>query len=127
MKRDCGEASLTMTVAMIRDLKPLCHTAAQTADGATKFVVCAANVTAGPSAGSRLDLGTALIMSGFAFASIGPNGKAVHEPYLVAQLLAQKKRSGLWAFADTPDPNQIIMQALRRRPTAPAPAPPAPR
>lgn len=116
-----------MTVAMIRDLKPLCHTTARTADATTQFIVCAANVASGPNAGSRLDLGTVLITSGFAFASIGPNGKAVHEPYLVAQLLAQKKRNGLWAFADTPDPNRIILDTLRRQLTAPAPVQPAPR
>ena len=67
-----------------------------------------------PGKGSRLDLGTALIATGFAFAALKPDGSPAHAPYLVAQRLAQRTRAGLWAFADLPDPNAIILRALQR-------------
>ena len=40
-------------------------------------------------------------------------GKPVHAPYFVAQLVAQRAKAGFWAFADVPDPNAIILRALR--------------
>lgn len=122
LKRDCGEASMAMTIAMIRDLKPVCYTAVQTQDASTQFVVCMATFTTGPNAGSRIDFATALITYGFAFAAVSADGKAVHAPYIVAQALAQKKHSGLWQFSDLPDPNALILQTLRPR-TAITPTP----
>jgi len=111
---DCGEASLTMLVALIRDLKPMCYTAAEQVQSHTKFVFCMAAPTVGHAAGTRIDLGTALIASGFAFASITTDAKPVHQPYLVAQAVAQKAKSGLWQYADLPDPNLILLKALRK-------------
>jgi endonuclease YncB( thermonuclease family) len=112
-KRDCGEASLAMLVALTRDLRPQCHEAASLPRTRTVFVFCIAQPTTGAAAGSRIDLGTALISTGYAFAALTPDGKPVHPPYFVAQLVAQKSRAGLWAFADAPEPNAIILKALR--------------
>lgn len=123
-KRDCGEASLAMLVALVRDLRPQCSAAGQSPGSSTVFVFCIAKPTAGAAAGSRIDLGTALIATGFAFAALAPNGQPVHAPYAVAEQVAQKSRAGLWAFADLPDPNAIILRALdARRASAPAAAP----
>jgi len=113
IRRDCGEASLAMLVALTRDLKPQCYDAAAQPQSRTVFVFCVATRSEGSSTGSRIDLGTALIATGFAFAALKPDGKPVHEPYLVAQRVAQQARAGLWAFADLPDPNAIILRALR--------------
>lgn len=121
---DCGEANLAMTVSLIRDLRPWCYTAAQQPSTKTNFVVCVATMTAGSGKGSRLDLGTALISTGFGFAALQPTGLPVHEPYLVAQALAQKQKRGLWQFADVPDPNAAILNALRAGSNQTPPSPP---
>lgn len=117
-RRDCGEASLAMLVALIRDLRPQCTAAGSTPASSAIIVFCIAQPTTGAGAGSRIDLGTALIATGFAFAALGPDGQPVHPPYLVAQRVAQDSRAGLWAFADLPDPNAIILRALAQRRTA---------
>lgn len=112
-KLDCGEASLTMLVSLLRDLKPQCHTAGWRAETKTRFVICVAQLSQGAGAGFRIDLGTALISTGWAFAAVNPDGKPVHAPYIVAQALAQKQKAGLWEFPDTPDPNAIILRQFR--------------
>jgi endonuclease YncB( thermonuclease family) len=67
-----------------------------------------------------------LIATGFAFASLKPDGQPVHPPYWVAQEIAAQSKAGLWAFADLPDPNAIILKTLQRPAaselTLPAPA-----
>lgn len=113
LQRDCGEASLAMLVALTRDLHPQCYDAADAPQTKTIFVFCVATRTTGAGAGSRIDLGTALIATGYAFAALKPDGHPVHAPYFVAQLVAQRARTGLWAFPDLPDPNVIILRALK--------------
>lgn len=115
MVRDCGEISLAMLVALIRDLHPQCYPAARSEVAKTLFVFCIATPSSGAGAGSRLDLGTALISTGFAFAALGPDGQPVHAPYFVAQMVAHRAQAGLWAFADLPEPNAIILRALREK------------
>ncbi len=117
---DCGEAGVAMLASMVRDLKPVCTVSARSGDLA--HIVCFANVTVQGQA-TRLDLGTALITAGYAFAAINPDGRPVHEPYFVAQVAASQAKRGFHAFADTPDPNAILLRALRSQ----APAVPAPR
>lgn len=119
IQRDCGEASLAMLVALTRDLRPQCYDAAEQPETETVFVFCVSTRTTGAGAGSRIDLGTALIATGFGFAALNPDGQPVHAPYFVAQLVAQRAKAGLWAFPDLPDPNAIILRALREQ------APPA--
>ncbi len=115
LQRDCGEASLAMLVALTRDLRPQCYDAAEQSESRTIFVFCVASRTTGAGAGSRIDLGTALIATGFAFAALKPDGQPVHAPYFVAQLVAQRAKAGLWAFPDLPEPNAIILRALREQ------------
>lgn len=113
VRRDCGEASLAMLVALIRDLQPQCHQVAAPSQSRTVFVFCVATRNGGSGAGSRIDLGTALIASGFGFASLATDGRPVHQPYFVAQLVAARAKVGLWAYSDTPEPNAIILRSLR--------------
>lgn len=110
---DCGEASLTMLVALVRDLNPLCYSAGWQPASKTRFVVCVAQPSQGAGTGSRIDLGTALIASGWAFAAVNPAGASIHEPYLIAQAVARKQRLGLWQFPDIPDPNAVILGQIR--------------
>ncbi|WID99753.1 thermonuclease family protein (plasmid) [Bosea vestrisii] len=113
VRRDCGEASLAMLVALIRDLQPQCHRAAAPSNSRTVFVFCVATRSGGAGAGSRIDLGTAMIASGFGFASLATDGRPVHQPYFVAQQVAARAKAGLWAYPDTPEPNAIILRSLR--------------
>ena len=115
---DCGEAGVAMLAAMVKDLKPLCNVSARSGDLA--YVVCVANVSVQGRA-TRLDLATALITAGYSFAAFNPDGRPVHEPYFVAQVAAQQARRGFHAFTDVPDPNVILLRALRSQ----APATPA--
>lgn len=124
LERDCGEASLAMLIALTRDLRPQCYDAAEQPESRTVFVFCVATRATGAGAGSRIDLGTALIATGFAFAALKPDGQPVHAPYFVAQLVAQRAKAGLWGFPDLPEPNAIILRALHEQPRPPLPSPP---
>lgn len=112
VQHDCGEASLAMLVSLIRDLRPQCYQAAWVPQTRTSYVFCFATLTQGAGAGSRVDLGTALITTGFAFAALKADGSPVHPPYAVAEGVARQTRAGLWEFPDMPDPNRIIQRAL---------------
>ncbi len=112
-RSDCGDASMLMLVNLVNDWKPMCYPVYQSPDARSQFVICSARITRGQSAGAVIDLGTALISSGFAFASLNVSGQPVDQAYLVSQMVAKNKKKGLWAFADLPDPNFIIMQKLK--------------
>lgn len=114
LKRDCGEASLSMLIALIRDLKPLCYAAAQIAGDPTRFVICFAQMTAGKHKGSRVDLGMSLVTLGYAVASTTLDGRPLHQPYAEAENLARRSKSGLWAYADFPEPMAIILRAYHQ-------------
>lgn len=118
-KRDCGEAGLAMLASLIRDYRPLCAPVLEAAPNGIRYVTCVAVPRTGQATGSRIDLGTALIASGFGFAALQPDGKPVHMPYFVAELDAKRAHAGLWAFADLPEPGPIILKALRDRQALP--------
>jgi len=123
VKRDCGEASLAMLVSLVRDLRPMCYAAASVDYGRTVLVFCFATMEQGNSKGSRVDLGTALISIGYAFASVTQGGSPIYAPYLIAEGQAKNTKSGLWAFPDMPDPNAIILENYKApKPEGPAPA-----
>ena len=105
-RQDCGDASLAMLAALIRDLKPLCATVAHAAD-ATRQIVCTAAVQHNGSA-ERLDLGMALIATGFAFAALAPNGQPVHPGYGVAEHEAKQARAGLWSTGTFQHPARLL-------------------
>jgi endonuclease YncB( thermonuclease family) len=107
-KKDCGEASLAYTAAIVRDTHPRCTAVAQAGTLPIVYAVCAATVGR-----STLDLGTILITEGFAFAAVDANGKSINLTYAVAEGDAQRARRGLWAAADLPHPTRILMDAAR--------------
>jgi endonuclease YncB( thermonuclease family) len=117
---DCGEAGVAMLASLVRDLKPLCNVSARSGDLA--YVVCVANVLVQGRV-TRLDLATALITAGYSFAAFNPEGRPVHEPYFVAQVAAQQAKRGFHAFMDVPDPNVILLRALRSQAPATTAAP----
>ena len=113
VKRDCGEVSMTMLAALNKDLSFLCATVAKVENTHMHYVVCSASIRSGDGT-TKIDLGTALITTGFAFASLNLKGEPVHMPYLVTQVNAQNAHVGLWRYANVPDPNTIILDALKK-------------
>jgi endonuclease YncB( thermonuclease family) len=106
VRGDCGEASLAYLASMIRDAdcecKPLFQTASSPSAPPVIYVVCQARVGA-----STLDLGTVMIVEGFAFASFakdGDNEKPVYMPYMIAELRAKEAHAGLWGGASFSHP-----------------------
>lgn len=98
VRHDSGEASLAMLVSLIRDLNPVCTEVARDESAITSHVICLALPDRGAAKGSRIDLGTALISSGFGFAAKDGSGKPVHREYLVAEEVARRSRAGLWGI-----------------------------
>ena len=107
-KRDCGEASLFMLAAYIKDTHPICAPVATNAD--TIFVACYAMV-----GGERLDLANILIASGFAFAALDAGGMPFHAPYAVVEQKARESRTGLWQFNDVQHPSILLSRAANER------------
>ena len=99
---DCGLASLAQFAALIQSSSTSCQPLGAANDGAM-FVVCGAKV------GSvTIDVGTALIASGYAFAAVNKAGAPVNPNYLVTELVAKNHRQGLWSGAFT-HPVQLLL------------------
>ncbi|MGL4526367.1 MAG: thermonuclease family protein [Aestuariivirga sp.] len=98
VKHDCGEASLAMLVSLIRDLSPVCTVVARDEKAGVSHVICLAVRDRGAGKGSRIDLGTALISSGFGFAAKDAAGNPIHQEYAVAEEVAKRSRTGLWGY-----------------------------
>lgn len=107
-KRDCGEASLAVLAAYIKDTKPVCAPVAKKDD--TAYVVCYAIV-----GNQRLDLANVLITSGYAFAALNGEGLPYHVPYAVAEQRARDKRAGLWQFEDVQHPAILLSREVNAR------------
>lgn len=107
-KRDCGEASLFVLAAYIKDTHPICAPVAKS--GGTTFVACYATVGR-----ERLDLANMLIASGFAFAALDANGMPFHAPYAVVEQTAREKRAGLWQFDDVQHPSILLSRTANER------------
>ncbi|KAA0693754.1 thermonuclease family protein [Neorhizobium sp. P12A] len=99
--RDCGEASLAVLAAFIRDTRPACAPVAQ--NTSLSYVLCFSTV-----GGHSLDLGTILISEGFDFAALDNKGLPVNPAYAVAEQEARSRRAGLWQFADVQHPSVLI-------------------
>lgn len=87
---DCGLRSLASLAALFSTGTVGCQPVGTAKDEAT-FVVCAANID-----DATVDVGTALISSGAAFAATLPSGAPVSAAYDVAELAAKDSRRGFW-------------------------------
>lgn len=88
---DCGLQSIGSLAALFSTGSIGCQPVGTAKDEAT-FVVCAAQVDS-----ATVDVGTALISSGAAFAATFPSGAPVSAAYAVAETTARENGSGLWA------------------------------
>lgn len=100
-KQDCGDASLAVLAAFIKDTKPVCAPAAETSK--LTYVVCYATV-----GNQRLDLATSIVTQGFAFAALNENGMPVFPAYAVAEQEARSRKAGLWQFSDVQHPSILL-------------------
>lgn len=100
-RRDCGDASLAVLAAYIKDTNPICAPAAETPD--LTYVVCYSTVS-----GQRLDLATIMVSQGFAFAALDKNGMPVFPAYAVAEQDARTRSAGLWQFKDVQHPSIFL-------------------
>ncbi|MFS8056314.1 thermonuclease family protein [Rhizobium sp. BR 317] len=102
--QDCGDASLSVLAAFIKDTHPSCAPIARAAG--VIYVVCFATV-----AGERLDLATMLISEGYAFAALDAKGIPVNSAYAVAEQEARARKAGLWQFPDVRHPSILLGRA----------------
>lgn len=106
-RSDCGDAALALFGAFIKDTRPECAPIA--AAPAITYVVCRATV-----AGRKIDLGTALIARGFAFAALDSGGMPVRPEYAVAEQGARERKAGFWRFPDVQHPGLLIGKSATR-------------
>jgi endonuclease YncB( thermonuclease family) len=106
-KRDCGNASIAVLAAFVKDTKPFCAPVVEQPN--LTFAVCYAIV-----AGQRLDLAMMMITEGFGFASLDGKGFPIYPPYAVAEQNARAGRKGLWKFKDVQHPAILLSQAAKR-------------
>lgn len=90
-RSDCGLHSIAPLLAMFSTNTVACQPVGQAKDMAI-FVVCAAQIE-----NVNIDVGTALIATGNAFAAVYPDGNPVNTDYLVAEITAKSKGDGLWS------------------------------
>lgn len=105
-KRDCGEASIAVLAAFVKDTRPICAPMVEQSD--LTYAVCYATV-----GGQRLDLALMMITEGYGFASLNSGGAPIYPPYAVAEQTARDARKGLWQFKDVQHPAILLSQAAR--------------
>jgi endonuclease YncB( thermonuclease family) len=108
-KVDCGNLSLAHLAALFSTATVTCQPIGYAIDKAT-FVVCAADLD-----GNTIDLGTALISTGYAFAAMNTKGQAVSANYLVAEINAKMEHDGLWAMSFQHPVQLLLKQAQERK------------
>lgn len=111
-ERDCGEASLAVLAAFVKDTHPVCVAVAGRSD--LTFAVCHASV-----GGQRLDLAMMMISEGYGFASLDKDGMPIYPAYAVAEQAAKEARRGLWQFSDVQHPAILLSGAVRNAGAAP--------
>lgn len=106
-KRDCGEASIAVLAAFVKDTRPVCAAVAGSKD--LTFAVCYALV-----GGQRLDLAMMMISEGYGFASLDSSGMPIYPAYAVAEQSAREERRGLWQFSDVQHPAILLSRAVKQ-------------
>jgi endonuclease YncB( thermonuclease family) len=72
--------------------------------------VCAADLD-----GNTIDVGTALISTGYAFAAMNTKGEAISTNYLIAEINAKMEHNGLWATTFQHPVQLLLKQAQERK------------
>jgi endonuclease YncB( thermonuclease family) len=107
-KLDCGDASMAVFAAFIKDTHPQCAPVARVGD--LTYVVCFASVGK-----DQLDLATVMISKGYAFAALDANGLPINPAYAVAEEEAKQRKAGLWQFPDVQHPAVLLSHAANTK------------
>ena len=107
-KIDCGNLSLAHLAALFSTATVTCQPIGYAVDKAA-FVVCVADLD-----GNTIDIGTALISTGYAFAAMNTKGEAVSPNYLVAEINAKMEHDGLWAMTFQ-HPVQMLLKHVQEQ------------
>ncbi|WP_192799412.1 thermonuclease family protein [Brucella anthropi] len=107
-KIDCGNVSLAHLAAIFSSSPVTCQPIGFAQDEAV-FVVCGADMK-----GETVDLGTALISTGNAFAATDAKGNAVVPSYLVAEISAKMNTTGLWS-GQFQHPKEVLLKSTRQQ------------
>jgi endonuclease YncB( thermonuclease family) len=105
---DCGEISMLFLANFLKNAPTSCQGLGTTQAPAQYLVVCKSQIGR-----QTVDLGTALIVKGFAFASVDSANQPITYQYAVAEEEARTHKSGLWAFQKFPHPNSLMREALK--------------
>lgn len=103
-KLDCGDASMAIFGAFIKDTHPQCAPVVKV--GALTYVICFSTVGT-----NTIDLANAMIGEGYAFASLDARGLPVNAVYAVAEDEAKQRKAGLWQFPDVQHPAVLLSHA----------------
>jgi hypothetical protein len=123
LKRDCGEASLAIPMALIRGFKPLDIPKGElpAQESGSSFALPHIRRTQQRRASRSR---RAVHHAGVWLVPITLDGSPLHQSYLALEQLAKSSKAGRWAFADLRQ-NAIILQGLQtptaRRAAASAP------
>ena len=104
---DCGSISVTGLAGLMKDATPMCVEIGRSDWRGMPYVFTSCSMAIG---GRSIELGTALIASGLAFASLTPEGAPVHVPYLAAEAVAQEQRQGIWSSEAFVHPARALLQ-----------------
>jgi endonuclease YncB( thermonuclease family) len=105
---DCGDVSMLYLANFLKNAPTNCQGVGTTQAPAQYLVVCKSQI-----GGQTVDLGTSLIIKGFAFASIDSANQPISYQYAVAEQEARTHKAGLWAFEKFPHPNVIMSEAIK--------------
>lgn len=105
---DCGDISMAFLANFMKTSPTKCQGVIQTSQPDQYHVICKSKVGE-----AEVDLGTALILKGFAFAMNDVNGSPVNIQYYIAEQEAKTKKTGLWRFEKFPHPNLVIKAAVK--------------
>lgn len=100
-KTDCGDSAIAVLAAYIKDTAPKCAPVARAKS--VTYVSCYMTI-----GGNRLDLGTALVSTGWAFAALDRTGLPYQMAYLASEQSAKDANKGLWRFPDLQHPAIIV-------------------
>lgn len=104
---DCGDVSMAFLANFMKTSPTKCQGIMQTQEPPQYHVICKSTVGV-----NEVDLGTSLILKGFAFAMNDINGNPVNIQYYIAEQEAKEKKAGLWGFEQFPHPNAVIKAAI---------------
>lgn len=109
-KTDCGDSAIAVLAAYIKDTAPKCAPVARTET--ITYVSC--YLTLGEN---RMDLGTVLVSTGWAFASLDRAGSPYQMAYLVTEQAAKDDKRGLWRFPDLQHPSILVSSQAEKATT----------